>query len=221
MIFEKRRSGNVKIDETNIDLYFDYNLEQLIYKSDIIDGIAKYDINSLMLEVMGGLGQVSIEILAKSEYKHVVIQEERELYVNYMNETIAKEHLDKRCETILCPSNQIPFDSESFSLIYSINTLHRMKHPIEIIREMYRVLRPGGVIILSDLRRDLIEDFADYRIKELKSTKNADWMIRNFINSWGASYTLAETGRLMEEAGILHYKVSEDGVVALIAEIFK
>ena len=76
-------------------------------------------------------------------------------------------------------------------------------------------------MILSDLRRDLIEDFANYRIKELQSLQNAEWMIKNFLNSWGASYTLAETEQLMKEAQIPNFKVAEDGVVALIVEILK
>ena len=60
-----------------------------------------------------------------------------------------------------------------------------MDNPVGTIGEMYRVLKTGGKMILSDLRRDLLEDFADYRIKELQSVENADWMIRNFLNLWG------------------------------------
>lgn len=221
MIFENRRPGNVEIDEASIGLYFNYNVEQLIYKSEIIDDIIKYDADSPMLEVMAGLGQVSFDILSKSSGKNVVMQEDKELYIQHMKDAIEKEHIGERCTAILSPSNQLPFDGETFQLVYSINALHRMEHPVETIREMYRVLKPGGKMILSDLRRDLIEDFADYRIKELQSVQDADWMIKNFLNSWGASYTLAETEQLMKEAQIPSFKVAEDGVVALIVEILK
>lgn len=221
MIFENRRPGNVEIDESSIGLYFNYNVEQLIYKSEIIDDIIKYDTDSPMLEVMAGLGQVSFDILSKSSGKNVVMQEDKELYIQHMKDAIEKEHIGDRCTAILSPSNQLPFDGETFQLVYSINGLHRMEHPVETICEMYRVLKPGGKIILSDLRRDLIEDFTDYRIKELQSVQNADWMIKNFLNSWGASYTLAETEQLMKEAQIPSFQVAEDGVVALIVEILK
>lgn len=221
MIFENRRPGNVEIDEASIGLYFNYNVEQLIYKSEIIDDIIKYDADSPVLEVMAGLGQVSFDILSKSSGKNVVMQEDKELYIRHMKDAIEKEHIGERCTAILSPSNQLPFDGETFQLVYSINALHRMEHPVDTIREMYRVLKPGGKMILSDLRRDLIEDFADYRIKELQSVQDADWMIKNFLNSWGASYTLAETEQLMKEAQIPSFKVAEDGVVALIVEILK
>lgn len=221
MIFENRRPGNVEIDEASIGLYFNYNVEQLIYKSEIIDDIIKYDADSPVLEVMAGLGQVSFDILSKSSGKNVVMQEDKELYIRHMKDAIEKEHIGERCTAILSPSNQLPFDGETFQLVYSINALHRMEHPVDTIREMYRVLKPGGKMILSDLRRDLIEDFADYRIKELQYVQDADWMIKNFLNSWGASYTLAETEQLMKEAQIPSFKVAEDGVVALIVEILK
>lgn len=221
MMFENRRPVNAEIDEASIGLYFNYNVEQLIYKSEIIDDIIKYDADSPMLEVMAGLGQVSFDILSKSSGKNVVMQEDKELYIQYMKDAIEKEHIGERCMAILSPNNQLPFDEATFQLVYSINALHRMEHPVETIREMYRVLKPGGKMILSDLRRDLIEDFADYRIKELQSVQDADWMIKNFLNSWGASYTLAETEQIMKETEIPSFKVAEDGVVALIVEILK
>lgn len=37
----------------------------------------------------------------------------------------------------------------------------------------------------------------------------------------GASYIIAETKQLMREAQIPNYKVIEDGVVALIVEVWK
>lgn len=221
MIFENRRPGNVEIDEASIGLYFNYNVEQLIYKREIIDDIIKYDTDSPMLEVMAGLGQVSFDILSRSSRKNIVIQEDKELYIKHIKDEIEKEYIGEHCTTILSPSHQLPFEEETFQFVYSINTLHRMEHPVETIREMYRVLKLGGKMILSDLRRDLIEDFADYRIKELQSLQNAEWMIKNFLNSWGASYTLAETEQLMKKAQIPNFKVAEDGVVALIVEILK
>lgn len=52
------------------------------------------------------------------------------------------------------------FPDGSFDAVVSMNALHHFRSPVAAVREMARVLRPGGKIVLSDLDR------AGYRIFE-------------------------------------------------------
>lgn len=51
-------------------------------------------------------------------------------------------------------SEHLPFDDESFDVVTCSNSFHHYPHQAETIREMHRVLRPGGRLMLIDGFRD-------------------------------------------------------------------
>jgi ubiquinone/menaquinone biosynthesis C-methylase UbiE len=51
-------------------------------------------------------------------------------------------------------ASAMPFEDGSFDLTVCVAAFKNFSEPAEAIREMYRVLAPGGVAIISDLRKD-------------------------------------------------------------------
>lgn len=49
---------------------------------------------------------------------------------------------------------QLNFDSESFDLVCVSNSLHHFKEPIVMLREMARVLKPGGTFLVAEMYCD-------------------------------------------------------------------
>lgn len=43
----------------------------------------------------------------------------------------------------------LPFESESFDYVISFQDIEHIKHDIEFVREIHRVLRPGGKVIIT------------------------------------------------------------------------
>jgi len=49
-------------------------------------------------------------------------------------------------------AENIPFENNSFDAVFSYHSLHHMKNRNQVIREMVRVCKIGGLIVISDLR---------------------------------------------------------------------
>jgi ubiquinone/menaquinone biosynthesis C-methylase UbiE len=49
---------------------------------------------------------------------------------------------------------QLPFENDSVDLAVSTLSLHHWSNPAQALQEIYRVLKPGGQLLIFDLRRD-------------------------------------------------------------------
>ncbi len=47
-------------------------------------------------------------------------------------------------------ANSLPWKAGAFDVVVSCNMFHYITHPVEALREMARVLRPGGSLVLTD-----------------------------------------------------------------------
>jgi ubiquinone/menaquinone biosynthesis C-methylase UbiE len=60
---------------------------------------------------------------------------------------------------VLGNSQQLPFRDGSFDLVFCRSILHHLPAPGEAVREMSRVLRPGGEVVLVETNKSLLSTF--------------------------------------------------------------
>lgn len=58
-------------------------------------------------------------------------------------------------------ASAMPFDDESFDFIVCCAAFKNFSDPVGALREMHRVLRPGGSVYINDLRRDVSKKAVD------------------------------------------------------------
>jgi ubiquinone/menaquinone biosynthesis C-methylase UbiE len=63
---------------------------------------------------------------------------------------IARERLSPDVALRECWAEQLPFDDCSFDTVVSCNMFHFIRRPSDALNEMLRVLRPNGVVIITD-----------------------------------------------------------------------
>ncbi|WP_143272311.1 class I SAM-dependent methyltransferase, partial [Brachyspira hyodysenteriae] len=63
---------------------------------------------------------------------------------------ISKSKNIKDAEFILGSANKLPFNDNTFDIVTCIQSFHHYPYPDEAMKEVYRVLKKGGIYILSD-----------------------------------------------------------------------
>jgi demethylmenaquinone methyltransferase/2-methoxy-6-polyprenyl-1,4-benzoquinol methylase len=96
--------------------------------------------DQVLLDIGGGTGRVSI--LFKENFSKIFVIDSS---VNMLKEAKAKG-----LSTLNSNSERLPFDDESVHRIIMVDALHHVKNQEETLREMWRILKPQGKIIIEE-----------------------------------------------------------------------
>jgi SAM-dependent methyltransferase len=93
-------------------------------------------------------GDVAIQIGGPCNLR--LLQKSRMRYVYYCSDQPAWMGDGKR---IQCQFNELPFEENSVNLVVLSHALSFTQAPIELLEEVYRILKPGGQLILFGFNR--------------------------------------------------------------------
>jgi ubiquinone/menaquinone biosynthesis C-methylase UbiE len=122
-----------------------------------------------LLEVAPGPGYFAIELSKLGDFRITGLDISKTFI------EIAAENAKQagaRIEFRLGNASAMPFAGESFDFVYCAAAFKNFSEPVKALDEMWRVLRPGGEAVISDLRKDAsLEEIAGY----VKKT-GRDWL---------------------------------------------
>lgn len=100
-----------------------------------------------------------------------------------------------RCTLISGKSQYLPFHSHSFEVVVSCNAFHYWRNPEACLREIARVLKPQGRIVITDWCDDYI------------ACKICDLFLRMFNRAHFKTYGKDACERLLRDAGYGNVRV--------------
>jgi ubiquinone/menaquinone biosynthesis C-methylase UbiE len=112
--------------------------------------------------------------------------------------------LAHRVEYVHSSGSTMPFDDNTFDAAFTNGSLHEWADPRSTFDEIWRVVKPGGKVFISDLRRDMIAPvrwflWVNTEPKEIRP---------GLDSSINAAYTLQELERLIVGTKLEHCAVS-------------
>lgn len=103
----------------------------------------------------------------------------------------------------------LPFDDGAFDVVMSNTILHHIPEPRAFLREAWRVLRPGGVLLIRDLFRPADDDAVEQLVQTHAGDESADAQ-QLFRQSLKAALTPDELRAMVDELGWANVEITID-----------
>jgi excisionase family DNA binding protein len=151
------RSQSYINDENQVKDYFDqiapqYNEQRRIVYGDalreIIFSQIKIEKEDTVADIGAGTGYLTLELAKKAAQVFAVDNSSQML-------SIAREEAGKAGITNIRflegNAEKLPLEPGTVDLVYANMLLHHVNDPLQVFKEMYRILKPGGMVMVTDI----------------------------------------------------------------------
>lgn len=101
------------------------------------------------LEIGSGTGYLSLNMMQNGVIGEVVCTDISEGMLDVVKASAERLGLADRVDTVHTEAEGLPFDDESFDLVFGHAIIHHLPDLQESFNEFYRVLKPGGMIFFA------------------------------------------------------------------------
>jgi len=112
---------------------------------------------------------------------------------------------------------RLPFREGSFDLAVSVRSLHHYLCPVAMLREMVRVLRPGGKVLVYDFNPQSLKTQIVKNLLFFYNHIRHHPMIHAFIDSVDVSYTKDEIRRMVKGMPDCQIDIIQDNIFNILS----
>jgi len=134
---------------------------------------------------------VNVDMVAIDLAVEMLLLAEQNIRDAGLHGSILLEHVDAK---------ELPFDDGEFDWVISNSIVHHIPEPIDSLREMQRILKPGGLLFVRDLLRPGSTEQVEILVQTYAKNDNNEQR-QLFQQSLHAALTPGEMGELMESLG--------------------
>jgi ubiquinone/menaquinone biosynthesis C-methylase UbiE len=109
--------------------------------------------SGMVLDVGTRVGLVLLKLLWQNENFYAIGMDSSGLMIERARETAAAWELGERAFFQVGDARRMNFKTSYFDLVISDSTLHRFDDATAVLREIRRVLKPRGALLIRDFRR--------------------------------------------------------------------
>jgi len=159
-----------------------------------------------VLEIGPGPGYVGLELLRAAPDAALTGCEISPAMIEQAQKNAREYGLTDRARYVEGNCMQMPFADALFDAVFSNGSMHEWEDPVRVFGEIHRVLKPGGVLCISDMRRDVnpLVKWAIYCTTKPREIRPG------FLTSLHASYTAEEMRGLLERSALRYAAVRKD-----------
>ena len=163
-----------------------------------------------ILDVGTGTGLIPIDIGRRPVFARVTLTDASAAMLVRAKKNVFASGLQGGFRLREARADALPFEPGGFDAVLSNSVLHHLADPAAALREAARVLAPGGLLFVRDLRRPATAAEVDALVETYAANEEPD--ARELLRaSLHAAYTPEELDALLAEAGVAHVRAEPTG----------
>ncbi len=154
-----------------------------------------------VLDLGTGTAQIPIELCRRGDGFAITAVDMSHAMLQIAQKNVLCAGLTAAINLDQVDAKALPYAAGMFDAVISNSLIHHIPKPLAILREVVRVVRPGGRVFLRDLLRPDDEQTVAHLVETYAADANAHQR-QMFADSLHAALTLAEIRELLAEAGL-------------------
>lgn len=161
--------------------------EQVFLAQPLLEQIAPKT-DPLVLDVATGTGRLPLALIRHGCFRGRVVA--TDLSSRMLSVAAQKLNAEDRVTFVLTPAENLPFSNESFDVVACLEAIEFMRRREPVLSELMRVLRPGGLLLLTNRINTRLMPGKLYSRDELVAELAALDAESVYIERWQVDYDL-------------------------------
>src|SRR5262249_42075992 len=162
----------------------------------------------MILDVGTRVGLIPLKILWHNESFYAIGMDRSSAMIDRARQTAAAWKLEERAFFQVGDARKMRLKTAYFDLVISDSTLHVFNDPLSVLKEINRVLKPKGGLLIRDLRRP--SRFQMNRSIDVHATRYGQQMRTHIETAFRAAFTRTEIEMLVQSSGLERVRLAED-----------
>lgn len=140
--------------------------------------------NKLAADIGAGTGFITEGLIQRGV--DVIAVDQSEAMLKRMKEKFSKKEIDCR----MGEAEKLPIDDDSVDYVFANMYLHHVEFPQSAIKEMVRILKPGGKLVITDLDEHTFEFLKEEQHDRWMGFKRTD--VKNWFKKSGLKQVIVD-----------------------------
>jgi ubiquinone/menaquinone biosynthesis C-methylase UbiE len=183
------------------------------YYSPVADEIVSHMTDGKILDLGTGPGYLPIEMVKRSLSLQIVGIDLSRKLIQMAQVNALKAGVPNRLKFQVGNAARLSFDDNTFDMVISTGMLHALKDPVGVLREIYRVLKPGGEAWIYDPAK--VASHIDRRKWKASLTFRERFFLWWFtlirLHKPIETYSRAQVAAMIEATDFTDYYIEDEG----------
>jgi ubiquinone/menaquinone biosynthesis C-methylase UbiE len=166
--------------------------------------------NANVLEVAPGPGYFSIE-LAKIGNCNITGMDISADFIKICKANAQRENV--KINFVQGNVSAMSFEDNTFDFIFCSAAFKNFKQPVIALREMYRVLKNRGIVLIVDMNHDVAKEMLDQEARKISKSGFERWFMKHTFKSLcKGAYSKNELANMIKQTEFTKNEIQEVGI---------